>query len=197
MKHTPRAVGRPREFDEDEALERAMDAFWRKGYEATSLSDLVACTGLHKGSLYQAFGSKHELFMKALEHYAQDEYRHLAQVADDGASPLQQLRALVHNFCEHNSGRHGCLMLNTLVELAPHDADVKQFLDTARRRREQLIATLIRRAQLIGELATTRTPNRLARQLMIAMAGAAATGKGLFPKRVATETLNDVIDSWR
>ena len=63
-----RSVGRPREFDEDAVLTAAMDAFWRQGYEATSLSDLCACTGLHKGSLYQAFGGKHELFMKSLEH---------------------------------------------------------------------------------------------------------------------------------
>ena len=68
--HAKRSVGRPREFDEEAALEAAMDAFWQKGYEATSLSDLCTCTGLHKGSLYQAFGDKHQLFMRALLHYA-------------------------------------------------------------------------------------------------------------------------------
>ena len=61
-----RSVGRPREFDEKAALEAAMDSFWQKGFEATSLADLCACTGLHKGSLYQAFGDKHQLFMRAL-----------------------------------------------------------------------------------------------------------------------------------
>ena len=56
QKATSRSVGRPREFDEEAALEAAMDAFWAKGYEATSMADLCNCTGLHKGSLYQAFG---------------------------------------------------------------------------------------------------------------------------------------------
>ncbi len=78
-----RPVGRPREFDEDSVLEAAMEVFWRKGYEATSLADLCDCTGLHKGSLYQTFGSKHDLFMKALKHYID---RQFAQVGKEEES---------------------------------------------------------------------------------------------------------------
>ena len=58
-----------------------MDAFWAKGYEATSMADLCTCTGLHKGSLYQAFGDKHSLFMNALKHYSDREFREVAAVA--------------------------------------------------------------------------------------------------------------------
>ena len=71
QKLTSRSVGRPREFDEEAALEAAMDAFWAKGFEATSMTDLCNCTGLHKGSLYQAFGDKHTLFLKALKHLSE------------------------------------------------------------------------------------------------------------------------------
>ena len=78
---TSREVGRPREVDEDAVLEAARDAFWQKGYEATSLADLCQCTGLHKGSLYQSFGDKHALFMRALQRYAQAQFSEVAAVA--------------------------------------------------------------------------------------------------------------------
>ena len=65
-------VGRPREFDVDKALDAAMQAFWAKGYEATSMADLMAATGLHKGSIYGAFGDKHALFVEALTRYLAD-----------------------------------------------------------------------------------------------------------------------------
>ena len=65
-------VGRPRQFDEEQVLDAAMKAFWANGYEATSLADLVSVTGLHKGSLYQAFGDKHSLFVQTLNRYLQN-----------------------------------------------------------------------------------------------------------------------------
>ena len=83
---TDRPVGRPREFDEDTVLEAAMEAFWSKGYEATSLAELCTCMGLNKGSLYQAFGDKHTLFMRALKAYADREFRETAAVAFDSVS---------------------------------------------------------------------------------------------------------------
>jgi len=107
-----RSVGRPREFDEDNVLEAAMDAFWNKGYEATSLADLCDCTGLHKGSLYQSFGDKHELFMRALHHYSDKEFREVMAVAFDSDSPLQNVRAVVHKVCESAMDCKGCLVIN-------------------------------------------------------------------------------------
>ena len=75
-------VGRPRQFDEDLALDSAMQAFWAKGYEATSLADLMAATGLHKGSLYQAFGDKHSLFIRALNRYLEEMRSRSAPTSD-------------------------------------------------------------------------------------------------------------------
>jgi TetR/AcrR family transcriptional repressor of nem operon len=173
-----------------------MDAFWRKGYEATSLADLCACTGLHKGSLYQAFGSKHELFMKALHHYSEKEFREVAAVAFDHESPLANLRCMVHKVCRDHAGEQGCLMINSLVELAPHDGAVKGFLDGARQKRERFMTDMIAKAQDAGEISDSRPPERLARQLMVTMAGVAAAVKGFLPEDQAVETLDDVIDGW-
>ena len=92
-----------------------MDAFWQKGYESTSLADLCTCTGLHKGSLYQAFGDKHELFMKALHHYAAREFKETAAVAFQHESPLDSIRAVVRTVCLHAEEGKGCMMINSMV----------------------------------------------------------------------------------
>ena len=89
-------VGRPRQFDEDEVLEAAMEAFWANGYEATSLSQLMEATGLHKGSLYQAFGDKHSLFLAALERYLGNMRRQKNELVAAAATPLDALRDSAH-----------------------------------------------------------------------------------------------------
>ncbi len=73
-----------------------MEAFWRNGYEATSVADLCTCTGLHKGSLYQAFGDKHQLFMRSLKHYSDRTFSETAVVAFQSDSPLENIRAVMH-----------------------------------------------------------------------------------------------------
>ncbi len=173
-----------------------MDAFWAKGYEATSMADLCNCTGLHKGSLYQAFGDKHTLFMDALAHYANAEFDATTAVLSDSNSALENLRAVVSKVCEDAAGEKGCLMINSMVELAPHDPAVKAALQGFGQQRMQAITEMIANAQALGEISTTREPQRLARQLMMTMAGGAAMVKGLLPPEDFVETMNDLIDSW-
>ncbi len=196
QQNTYRSVGRPREFDEEAALEAAMDAFWAKGFEATSMADLCSCTGLHKGSLYQAFGDKHALFMDALRHYADTEFRHTTSVIKESNSPLENLRAVVNRVVEDAAGEKGCMMINTMVELAPHDPAVKSALQGFGQQRMQAITGMIAMAQESGELRATTAPDKLARQLMMTMAGGAAMVKGVLPPEVFIETVTDLIDSW-
>ena len=85
-------MARPREFDLDEALDGAMNAFWARGYEATSLADLMAATGLAKGSIYKAFDDKHDLFMQALRRYLDNLCRDTSQILEGTASPATGLR---------------------------------------------------------------------------------------------------------
>ena len=126
--HATRPVGRPREFDEEQVLVDAMEAFWRKGYEATSLVDLTTVTGLNKASLYRVFGDKHQLFMSALKNYADIEFRETTAVISESVTPLTNLRAVITKVIEDASSNKGCLMINAIVELAPHDHEVKQML---------------------------------------------------------------------
>ena len=173
-----------------------MDAFWAKGYEATSMADLCTCTGLHKGSLYQAFGDKHTLFMDALRHYADTEFRETTSVITESQSPLENLRAVVNRVVADAAGEKGCMMINSMVELAPHDPAVKAALQGFGQQRMQAITGMIAMAQESGELSAAKAPDRLARQMMMTLAGGAAMVKGLLTPEAFVETINDLIDSW-
>ena len=194
--HTHRSVGRPREFDEEVVLEAAMDAFWRNGYEATSLADLCACTGLHKGSLYQTFGDKHQLFMRAIQHYSDKEFRDVAAVAFQSDSPLKNIRALVRKVCADVNDECGCLIINSMVELAPHDPMVKAAINAGAQKRIRVMEDLVAKAQQAGEIRQQLQPEKLARQMMVTLAGVAATVKGFLSQDDAIEVVNEVIDSW-
>jgi TetR/AcrR family transcriptional repressor of nem operon len=191
-----RSVGRPREFDEQRALEAAMDEFWKKGYESTSLTDLCCCTGLHKGSLYQAFGDKHQLFMRSLNHYADREFREVADVALQQDSPLDSIRALVRTVCDHAAEGRGCLMINSMVELAPHDPEVRDMLALEGQRRIGVMTELLTKAQELGEIRAELDPLRLAQQLMVGLAGSAALVKGLITTEEVMDLLESMIDLW-
>ncbi|MDH3305687.1 MAG: TetR/AcrR family transcriptional regulator [Gammaproteobacteria bacterium] len=173
-----------------------MDAFWAKGYEATSMADLCCCTGLHKGSLYQAFGDKHTLFMDALHHYANSEFHETTSVMKESNTPLENLRAVVNRVVEDAAGEKGCMMINSMVELAPHDRAVKAALQGFGQQRMRAITGMIAMAQESGELSAAKAPDKLARQLMMTMAGGAAMVKGLVTPEAFVETINDLIDSW-
>jgi TetR/AcrR family transcriptional repressor of nem operon len=190
-----RPVGRPREFDEEQVLTAAMDAFWRKGYEATSLSDLCDCTGLHKGSLYQTFGDKHQLFMRSLQHYADCMVGHVSAAARTSESPLENIRGALRAAVSRAGSEQGCMMINSLVELAPHDPEVRAALQMVAGKELGMMTELVARAQQAGEISDERDPARIARQLMVTLAGLAATVKGFVNADEALETIDDAVNS--
>lgn len=196
VSRTNKSVGRPREFDEDAVLEAAMGAFWRYGYEATSLADLCECTGLHKGSLYQTFGDKHNLFMQALNHYAECTFRDVAAVAFDSDSPLTNIKAVLNKVCNDSGNDKGCMVINSMVELAPHDAEVRTAIMNVGEKRLRMMANLIGKAQDTGEIRKELDSFKLARQLMVTLAGVATTVKGYLSKEDGMEIINELIDSW-
>ena len=191
-----RPVGRPREFDEATVLEAAMEAFWRHGYEATSLVDLCTYTGLNKGSLYQTFGDKHQLFMKALEHYAETTFRDVASVAFQSESPLENIRAVTEKICSDSCEEKGCMMINSIVELAPHDPEVKALLQQVAAKRVRIMIDLIEKAQQAGEIRPELEPRKLAQQFMVMVAGSAALAKGLLEPQQAVGVIEDLVASW-
>lgn len=191
-----RPVGRPREFDEKAVLEAAMDVFWSKGFESASLTELCRSTGLHKGSLYQAFGDKHQLFMRALQHYAECEFVEVLAVVSEQATPLENILAVVHKIIDIAGHDRGCLMINTMVELAPHDSRVREAVLAFGGKRLQALTGLITEARDAGQIRPDLEPDRLARHLMMTMAGAATMVKGVIGREQALEVLEDLVHCW-
>lgn len=191
-----RSAGRPRIFDEDVVLDAVLETFWRRGYEATSMADLCAATGLHKGSLYQAFGDKHQLFMRALTSYARQQASEVAGVASQAHSPLDRIRAVVRHLTGRAGSEKGCMLINSMVELAPHDEEVRTALRSFGEGQWRMAAQLIGEAQRAGEIRPALSPEKLARQLMVTLAGAAATAKGILDPEAVREVLDELIDSW-
>ncbi len=173
-----------------------MEAFWRKGYEATSLADLTRCTCLNKASLYRVFGDKHELFKAALRHYAQKEFHAVRAVVSETATPLANLRAVVRKITTDFAHDKGCMMTNSMVELAPHDPEVKDMLREFGEVRIKALTGMIGQAQQAGEIRAVLDAEDLARSLMIAFAGSAAMAKGFMTRKQICDNLENLIDSW-
>lgn len=191
-----RCVGRPREFEEDLVLNAAMHTFWNQGYEGTSLKNLCSATGLHKGSLYQAFGDKHQLFLKSLKYYMEQSFKEVAASAYLHDSPMANLRSLLNEITAKCIKGEGCMVINSLVEMAPHDQEVKEMIDQSYAMKQRFLTDLIDRAQRDGEITIKQDPDRLAAVLMVTLAGLAATVKGFSNTDHVTYVLEDVLSSW-
>ena len=191
-----RCVGRPREFEEDRVLNVAMNIFWNQGYEGTSLKDLCSATGLHKGSLYQAFGDKHQLFLRSLKYYMEQSFKEVAASAYLYDSPMANLRSLLNEITTKCIKGEGCMVINSLVEMAPHDQEVKQMIDQSYAMKQRFLTDLIDRTQRDGEITIKQEPDRLAAVLMVTLAGLAATVKGFSNTDHVIYVLEDVLSSW-
>ena len=131
-------MARPKEFEPDEALERAMHTFWAHGYHDTSIRDLVRSTGVNQYGLYSTFQDKHGLFLAALDRYRDTvSSALLRELRQDGAglAEIRQVFELAIENTRNANGHSGCLMCITAVELAPYD---KQASDKVTRHMEQL-----------------------------------------------------------
>ena len=115
------STGRPRGFDMDVALRVALSVFWRHGYAATSLDDLTDAMGLSRSSFYAAFGSKHDVLLAAVTSYADGVFAELEEIAASGRSPTVALRAVLDTMARPSGGSEGCLLVNSVTELAPDD----------------------------------------------------------------------------
>lgn len=118
---------RPREFEEAAALDQIVRQFWSRGYAATSIRDIEAATGIGVASLYNAFGGKRALFLAALQHYSEQKTRACIREVEQIASPAARIRTFVERVTEAALGdpdRLGCLVVNTAMELGPHDAEI-------------------------------------------------------------------------
>ncbi|MFD7308594.1 TetR/AcrR family transcriptional regulator [Promicromonospora sp. NPDC059942] len=173
-------MARPRQFDEDEVLRAVCDQFWDAGYAATSLQDLMRVSGLGKGSLYAAFGDKHELFLRVLRRYVASLDRAVCRSIDSAPSALEGLRSFVMmpvGDPEGVAARRGCLLANSTTELAAVDPAVAAEARRAYEGTTRTLAEAVRRAQAEGDVGATIDPVGTARALLAAQQGLTFMGR--------------------
>jgi TetR/AcrR family transcriptional regulator, transcriptional repressor for nem operon len=186
------AMGRPRQFDSDDVVERSMRAFWEHGYRDTSVGDLVEATGLRPGSLYNAFqGGKYELFLGALERYSKLVVPAKMGALEDPGASLAEVRAyfdgLVSDLCSPE-GRMGCLMVNSAMELAAEDSEVSRVVRGHMARLERNVSRALENARRRGEVGAHVDPAARATLLMATGMGLMVVGK-TNPGREVLETI--------
>ena len=158
--------GRPREFDADSALDKALHVFWQRGYEGTSLTDLTEAMGINRPSLYAAFGNKEELFRRALDRYAERGPSRalreaLAEATARGVVALL-LKNVAHALTDPGNPR-GCLAVQGALTCGEASDAIKQELCKRRSEAEQMLRERLQRAKDEGDLASDADPAQLAR----------------------------------
>ena len=173
-------MARPREFDADTALDRAMEVFWSKGYEATSLDDLCEVTGLSRSSLYATFGSKRSLLLRSVDRYVEQRNPRIAAILAQPLHVRDAFAALARQFIDQivaGTGRRGCFLGNCAAELPRSDraalAHVRQGLQSI----EATFRDSLVQARNRAELPPSADVDALARFLTAGFQGLRLVGK--------------------
>lgn len=182
---------RPKAFNPDDAIEKAMQVFWHKGYEATSMEDLLSAMNINRGSLYDTFGDKRQLFLKVMDRYCHGLVGEKFSLLAQPGPALPALRAFIFGLVDSalaDPQRRGCLIANTAMELAPHEQDIAKKVALALALSEEGFFTVLTRAQAQGELKPGQDPRVLARVLTTMMQGTIVMIKAGTPAEAVRST---------
>lgn len=183
-------------FDMDQVLDTAMRAFWARGYEATSMQDLVNCTGINRGSLYATYGDKRALFLAALNRYIgwmRDEL--LADIAARHG-PREAIRQSFLVFAagqRGHVGQRGCFVTNTALEVAPHDKEIAKVVARVQRKIEAHFAELIGKGKALGEIPPHVDPAASAQGLLASFIGLAVLARSRPNKTLLLSVVDDAM----
>ena len=167
-------MARPREFDEANALQAAIECFWHRGYEATSVRDLAENMGISGPSLYNAYGDKHKLFVQALEHYLDHSTRARIKRLENSLPPKRAVQKFIEEIIERSVNdreRRGCFLINSALEVAPHDKELGRLIADRLAEIEGFFYRAIKAAQMEGAVPRNRAAKDLARLLLGVLLG--------------------------
>lgn len=189
-------MARHKEFDREAVLERAMDLFWARGYEATSIQDLVGAMGINRGSLYDTFGDKRSLFQAAIAHYE-------ATVVHQALAGLEAPNAGRQTIVDHfhhlvdqaatDAQRRGCLVTNSAVELGGHDLETHRQVSNNLQRIEQAFCHALTQAQAQGDLPQQVNIRPLARYLTSSLQGLRVVSKVNADQQFLREIVDNIL----
>jgi TetR/AcrR family transcriptional regulator, transcriptional repressor for nem operon len=185
-------MARTREFDEEVILQKAVELFWHKGYNATTAQDLVEGLGISRSSLYDTFGDKRNLFIRSLQKYSKEMMQSLNQMnakTDDANYLIQLIFESALSNSLNNKLAKGCFTINTAIELAPHDSEIAGIVNQCLLDTEDLLFKTIENGQKTGIFNSKENPRKLARFLMNTITGIRVASKSNADK----EVLDDII----
>lgn len=189
-------MSRTKEFDVDVALQAALDLFWRQGYEATSVNDLVEHLGIGRASMYATFGNKHDLYLRALDRYVQSTDADIMKSLSQPGPVLPAVRELVLGYVSSiaaDEQQRGCLVVNAATELLPADVSVAHRVGRSWDTLEVSLTLALSRAKAQGELASDLDPRALARFLLAVLQGLRVLSKGPSPLERLRDAANQAL----
>lgn len=181
-----------KQFNTEEALGKALEAFWAHGYEATSMQELVDCTGVNRGSLYATYGDKRAIFLAALGQY-DDARRRMLSEFESRYTPREAIRKVFEAFTtsvNEQGGNRGCFITNTALELAAHDEEIRGIVATAQKDVEHFFVRMIRKGRASGEISEHVKPGEAARGLLGSLLGLLVLVRSR-PERVLLQSIVD------
>lgn len=190
--------GRPRAFDTDEALDRAMQVFWQKGYEGASLTDLTESMGVNRPSLYAAFGGKEELFRKVLDRYDEGPSSFVREAMEEPTARAVVRRLLQGAVEMHTDPRTplGCLMVHGALSSGVGADSVRRELNSRRAAAETALRQRLVRAKADGDLPADANPADLARYVMTVVRGMAVQATGGASRAELLRVVRTALRAW-
>lgn len=167
-------MARPREFDEVAVLDAAVQCFWSRGYEATSIRDLAEQMGITGASLYNAFGDKRSLFRQALDHYVAQRLGDRVDRIEASLPPRKAIEAFFAEIIDRSLGdkqRKGCMIVNSALEVAPHDPEFQRIIAQVLRRVEVFFRRCVKAGQANGSISSAHSAEDMARLLLAVLMG--------------------------
>lgn len=186
-------MARKKNFDENEILEKALHLFWRKGYNATSIQDLVDELGINRASIYDTWGDKHQLYVAALQRYRQNSSSWLLNQIRSEKPASEIIEAFLNHVIEdvmQDDDKKGCFVVNSTTELANLDEDIQTLVSENKRTIERVLTELVKEGQESGEFNTTRSPQAYARFIFNNINGLRVVCK----TSASREELQEVVD---
>jgi TetR/AcrR family transcriptional regulator, transcriptional repressor for nem operon len=167
-------------FDETEIIEKAKNLFQLKGYEGTSMQDLIDTLGISRSSLYDTFGDKHQLYLKTLNAYCQDNAYALVAKAENIENPLAFIQDIFTSIIEQSKKdleKKGCYVVNAIVEFSERNTDVTEIVDASNKAFEKMLEKLIAKAQAKKQIAANKNPKQISKFLFTTIYGLRVSSK--------------------
>ncbi|GGG04474.1 TetR family transcriptional regulator [Paenibacillus albidus] len=188
-------MGRTKEFEINEVLDKAIQLFWMQGYEKTSMQDLVDFMGIHRRSIYDTFGDKHALYMKALQRYKSIQNKKLRLLVEKQEPVKELIRRFLESSIKKEGEPLGCFIVNSGVELGVIDPEVAFLVEESYSITEKLLYDLIQTGQQRGELRASLEPEAISHYLMNAWLGLRTMVKTATEQRKLTSIIHTILNT--